>query len=111
MLLVGLMTRQVSLQMLLLLGILGLPVLARWKDRFFSEVQIPDYILTRPKLQPCLARPTSTQCKSNCRAHLDCEQEFRCCHAFCGNVCMSPEEAEGAKSNHKIGNLVPMVVP
>ncbi|NP_001240607.1 WAP four-disulfide core domain 16 [Rattus norvegicus] len=108
---VGLMKWPVVLQMLLLLGTLGLPVLARWKDRFFSEIQIPDYILTRPKLQPCQARPTSTQCKSSCRAHLDCDDEFRCCHAFCGNVCMSPEEAEGAKSNRKISNLVPAVVP
>jgi len=40
---VGLMKWPVVLQMLLLLGTLGLPVLARWKDRFFSEIQIPDY--------------------------------------------------------------------
>ncbi|XP_028625320.1 WAP four-disulfide core domain protein 13-like [Grammomys surdaster] len=107
----GLMKRQVTLQMLFLLGTLGLPVLAKWKDRFFSEIQIPDYILTRPKLQPCLERPTSTQCKSYCRAHLDCEDQFRCCHAFCGNVCMRLEEADGEKSNHKISNSVPVVVP
>lgn len=108
---VGLMKWQVALQMLLLLSTLGLPVWARWKDRFFTEIQIPDYVLTRPKVQPCLARPTSTQCKNFCRAHLDCEEEFRCCHAFCGNVCLPLEEAEGAKSNHKTSNLVPVVVP
>uniref|UniRef100_A0A8C6HV02 WAP four-disulfide core domain 16 n=1 Tax=Mus spicilegus TaxID=10103 RepID=A0A8C6HV02_MUSSI len=108
---VGLMKWQVTLQMLLLLGTLGLPVLARWKDRYFSEIQIPDYILTRPKLPPCLTRPTSTQCTSYCRAHLDCEQDFHCCRSFCGNVCMSPEEAEGAKPNHKIRNSVSTVVP
>ncbi|XP_021518957.1 WAP four-disulfide core domain protein 13-like [Meriones unguiculatus] len=90
---VGLMKWPV-LQLLLLLGALGLPVVAKWKDRFFSEIQIPDYILTRPKPQPCLTRPTSAQCKSSCKAHLDCGEEGRCCRAFCGNVCLSLEEAD-----------------
>ncbi|CAH6776813.1 Wfdc16 [Phodopus roborovskii] len=107
---VGLMNWSVF-QLLLLLGTLGLPVLAKWKDRLSSEIQISDYILTRPKLPPCLKPPTSTQCKSPCRVHIDCGAELpRCCHADCGNVCMHLEESGDAKSNLKISSVTPVVV-
>uniref|UniRef100_A0A8C6W4U6 WAP domain-containing protein n=1 Tax=Nannospalax galili TaxID=1026970 RepID=A0A8C6W4U6_NANGA len=106
---VGLM-KCLSLQFLLLLCTVGLPVSGKWKDRMLSEIRIPDYILSRPKLPQCMNHPTSIQCKTFCKAQLECQVTQSCC-AFCGNVCMSLEDAEDVKSDYNIINKMSTVVP
>uniref|UniRef100_A0A8C0XAQ2 Uncharacterized protein n=1 Tax=Castor canadensis TaxID=51338 RepID=A0A8C0XAQ2_CASCN len=76
------------LQFLLLLCVVDMPVLGKWKERVYSDAEIPDYVLSELKLKACLKNPTDSECRTFCRAHMECKLDHYCCRASCGNVCI-----------------------
>nr|XP_026264084.1 protein WFDC10B-like [Urocitellus parryii] len=82
------------LQLLLLLGGVVLPVSGKLKDRVHFEIEFLDYLLSRPRLKSCPKTPTTTQCGTPCKIHLECPMDHLCCVAVCGKVCMKVEDME-----------------
>ncbi|XP_012866233.1 PREDICTED: WAP four-disulfide core domain protein 10A-like [Dipodomys ordii] len=85
------------LQWLLFLCFLIVPVGGSWKGKTFFDLDIPEYLISGPILEPCRKRPTQDQCKPNCMKHEHCAGEHHCCHSYCGSVCMPRKEFEKDK--------------
>uniref|UniRef100_A0A8C9ULK5 WAP domain-containing protein n=1 Tax=Spermophilus dauricus TaxID=99837 RepID=A0A8C9ULK5_SPEDA len=79
------------LQLLLLLGGVVLSVSGKLKDRVHFEIEFLDYLLSKPKIKSCPKTPTTTQCGTPCKIHLECPIDHLCCVAVCGKVCMQPQ--------------------
>jgi hypothetical protein len=87
------------LQLLLLLCVVDMPVLGKWKERVYSDAEIPDYVLSELKLKAFLKNPTDSECRTFCKAHMECKLDHYCCHASCGNVCIHMDVKESESRN------------
>lgn len=60
-----------------------------WTPFYYLLLNIWTFsVLSELKLKACLKNPTDSECRTFCRAHMECKLDHYCCRASCGNVCI-----------------------